>query len=131
MEEREKKPDQVSWNLGEQIIFEIAGLLKGSSRCYVKKEYANAFDNLKAIKLRISADLRDNELEAFQELEDSMYLLRKTATSKKGFGVSQEAMESGFKLWKELDKYNLLLMKALKKYGYAVPLKKDQTVITA
>ena len=129
--EEKTKVEQVSWNLGEAIIMEIAGLLKVASGHYVKREYGCTFDNLKAVKLRICADLDEDESKDFIKMEDAMFLLKAEAKDGRGWIVESKQLIASFKLWKKLDEYNLLLMEALKKYGYHVPRKVDNTEIRA
>lgn len=121
----DNQPEQVSWNLSQALLAEIAGLLLKASNYYVSGNYWQSFDCLKAAKLRFIQSLKQNERDMFVEQEKIIINLLK-------FHHPQLA-NSNPNLWcrlrgvisSEVDRYNIMLMDTLNKYGYLIKAQED------
>lgn len=134
MENETKKVELSSWNLSMAIITELAGLLSNASGSFVRRDYETTLQNLEAIRLRLAANINNEEREDFMEIEIKLHKL---------FGIkvsidplSREASKNWFtehvpKIHKLLDEYNWKIMIALKKYGLLIPPKVDKTKMLA
>ncbi|MGA2130632.1 MAG: hypothetical protein ABSG05_03425 [Candidatus Pacearchaeota archaeon] len=121
---------EVAWNLSQAIIEQIAIILNAATNNYIRYNFETCFRNLKAIRMIIVANLKQDEREKFVEKEKELnntFGLQVTTYS--GFNLSKKVEFSknyGSELIKNLDSYSELLMDTLKKYGYLIPPKEDK-----
>lgn len=117
---------QVGWNLAQSLLQEIASLLEGASRAYIAGNYPNAFNHLRAVRMRISPSLKKEEHKEMTEKESGFAKWYGQSIST-GFSQTKMQSFSAFKVFQIYGQYNDLLMQALGKYGYLIPPKEDKT----
>lgn len=115
----EKK--QVSWNLSEAIIFELAGLLQLASTHYLTGNINKWFFTLKAVKMRILPKLSKEERDSLKKIELK-------------FGKSyQQKYEKNSKIRgiciSSVEEYNEAILDYLKDYGFYPRDMEDSTKI--
>lgn len=121
----DQQAEQVSWNLSQALLTEISGLLLKASNFYVDSKYWPCFDCLKAAKLRFIQSLNVSERKQFLEQEEKVKAILK-------YHILALA-ETQPKLWVkikgliclEVDKYNIMIMDTLNKYGYLIKAQED------
>lgn len=131
MDEHQVK--EVSWNLSEAIIREIAEHLSKANSYHIQHIYDKQFDCLHSVKMRIIQRLDMYEINVLDNMEDIIYFNIHLINKKKsGFERDSEIhISNKYQLWKNVEKYNNLIMSALKKYGYDIPSKEDKTMMNA
>jgi len=142
MEEQNNDVEKVSWNLSQALIFEISNMLKLSSTNYILMNFEKSFTALKCVKMRIIANLNEDEIMEFVTLEKNckIGLIKQKVTKFKEsnqFGCPyteddfNAAKNIKVNLVDAIDEYNEKIMIALKKYGFLIPAKKDSTQMGA
>jgi hypothetical protein len=122
----ENTTEKVSWNLSMGIINEITYALQGASRYYIAGNPAKALYYLQTVRMRISANLDEEENNKLRLIEkDFMENIRKS--SYRGFEQTEKQRQSFVKVCIIYTYYNDLIMSYLKKYGYLIPPKEDNT----
>lgn len=124
--------EKASWNLSQLLIMEIGNLLSRSSDAYVSGNYSKAFENLKAVSMRVVSYLEQEEYEKLIDLESNMSMFVRGIKLRRPFEKRHEvSLIAEMKLQKKLDEYNKLIFFLLKKYGLLIPAKKDLTDLQA
>ena len=108
------------------IINEITYALQGASRYYIAGNPAKALYYLQTVRMRISANLDEEENNELRKIEKKfMEDIRKA--SYRGFEQTEKQKEYFVQVCITYTYYNDLVMKYLKKYGYLIPPKEDNT----
>ncbi len=124
----QQKEKELSWNLAQFLIMEVAELLKKASDYFISRDWKNNLYCLIAIRQRIPSS--DNEkIKELKGMEESLKL-QSTITGVSGFNKNTKSKIDFQKLFiKNVGIYNDKLMEVLKEVGLYIPLKKDKTKI--
>ena len=107
----------VSWNLSQQLIFELNNLLVLADKRYLSGNISGWFFHLKAVKMRITQSLNNDERKILEGFEKQIIV----------FENLKPTPENRTLLVTLIEKYNEQLMDFLEKYGYLIQKKKDST----
>ena len=120
------KTEQVAWNLAEHLIWEISNLLQNASNNSISGGYNKSFYNLRAIRLRITPYLDEEEKADMIRLEKRLFLALSRSTSS-SFSSTEDNKNARIEVFEKYGEYNDSIMYALKRYGFLVPEKEDKT----
>jgi hypothetical protein len=105
--------DKSAWNLSIALLYEMQNLLQAASNNYLAGRIDMWFFNLKAVKMRIIADLDEDERLKLKKLEVDIAIALENWRLKKGSAAAVEQIENyNEQLFDLMEKYGLLLKKA-------------------
>lgn len=124
----EEKKRELSWNLAQFLIMEVAELLKKASTYSISRDWKNNLFCLIAIRQRIPTS--DNEkLKELMMVEENLKL-QSNITGVLGFNKNtKNKINTQKQFIKNVGMYNDKLMEVLKEVGLYIPLKQDKTKI--
>ena len=117
---------EVGWNLAQHIIFELSERLGGANESYIAGNYPKAFNNMKAVRMRITPSL-SKEQKADLTIKENQFARQYALSVSKGFGHTEKQALALSKVYILYGEYNDLVMECLKQYGYLIPPKEDKT----
>lgn len=120
MEEDITEQPQVSWNLSQALIAEIANLLQRASGYYVEGKFWQSFDCLKATKFRFIQSLNKEEREKFEKQEAKVSGYLRFHIPALGYDNPNLWAKIRGVIRQEVDIYNVMVMDSLNKYGYLI-----------
>lgn len=110
--------DKVSWNLSQELIYEIALLIHRKNQSYLSGHINDAFFTLKAIKLTFIQSLKLEERNRLFDIE------RQIAAEPINIGNKPNGLYACL-----FELYNETIMDYLDKYGYLLKKQEDHTRI--
>ena len=101
---------KAAWNLSEQIIYLIGGLLDRATKSCLRGNHKDYYFSLRQIKRLVVQELNDSEYEEMKKLESEMMVKTK----------DQSAIRPD-----KIEEYHECLMEILDKYGYLIQKRED------
>ena len=111
--------DKSAWNLSQGLLFEIQTLLVEANSNYLSGHIDKWFFNLKAVKMRIIANLNQNERDEAKKLEEQISIDLENWRLRRSAKPAVEGIE----------KYNELLFDYMEVYGLLLKKERDTTRI--
>ena len=126
--------EQVSWNLAQSITMQLANLLQKGSTHFLNGNLVACFYTFKEIKILIFADLKENERERLNDLEEKFYktsacfqieYLRTRIAPEFYKKLKNSDSISRHEANKVIEKYRESIISLLANYGYLIGKKED------
>lgn len=127
--------EKSSWNLSEEVIAQIASLLRESSSDYKSGDFYSAFINLEEIRTLVYPDLSEEEL---IQSNEQAYLIKRInhqvarfqAVERESGTTPKELITYKPILQREIENYKRMLITFINKHGYWVQRKTDITTLS-
>jgi hypothetical protein len=125
---KEGGEEQVSWNLQQQLLWQIANMLEHAGNNYIAGDLTKSFYNLKNVKFKVIQNLKQEERNKLTGIEKEIGELLIISNNKrlriKNPKLHKKALAT---LKTKLEEYLEQLMDYLETYGFLLQKKDDIT----